>query len=193
MRLVNGYSQIERDFNISEEFVIGHIGNFATVKNQSFLVDIFKKVHEKNSKTKLIMVGGCDRSLIENKVSSLHLENDVIFTGARSDVADLLQAFDVFVFPSLYEGLGIVAIEAQASGLHTICSDVIPKETQITDLIEYVSLEESPEKWADTVLKYNNHYDREDTSKQIRAAGYDIHTTAKKVQSFYLKLAERSK
>ena len=96
----------------------------------------------------------------------------------------------MFLFPSLYEGLGIVAVEAQASGLHTICSNVIPREVELTDLVDFVSLDKSAEEWADIVLKYNNGYKREDVTEEIVKAGYDIHDTAQQLQEVYIKTAE---
>ena len=186
---------IRKLLGISDDcFVVGHIGRFNYPKNHSFLIDIFNEIINKEPKARLLLVGDGDlRPEIENKISHLGIKDNVIMTGVRSDVPDLLQAMDCFVFPSHYEGLGIVAVEAQAAGLHTICSDVVPNEVKLTDLVDYVSLKCSSMEWADTILKYNNGYAREDTSDIIRKKGYDIHTTANKLQRFYLKIHERSK
>jgi len=185
--------KIRDEFGIKEEFVVGHVGNFAPVKNHTFLVDVFKVIHDRNPNSKLIMVGGNDHKAIEEKVKGLGMSDSVIFTGVRSDIADILQSFDVFVFPSIDEGLGMVAIEAQAAGLYTICSDVVPSETRITNLIIFVSLGKSASEWADIVLKYNTGYKREDTSEQIQRACYDIHTTAKLIEKFYTSVSKRGK
>ena len=175
------------ELSVKDKFVIGHIGSFMTQKNHKFLIELFEKVHSKNNNTALLLIGdGGLRLAIEEKVKNLGLSNKVIFTGFRSDIPDLLQAMDVFVFPSLYEGLGIVAVEAQATGLHCVVSDSVPKEAYITDLIEKASLKDSADAWADKILKYANGYERFDTSKQIRKKGYDISETAKWLENFYL-------
>ena len=185
--------KIRKELGLKDEFVVGHVGNIAPVKNHSFLLDVFKEIHDSKPNSKLVLVGNGSQDELKQKAKNLGIYDDVIFTGARSDVADVLQAFDVFVFPSVSEGLGIVAVEAQAAGLHTICSDRIPGEVKLTDLVEFISLDKSATEWADAILKYDNKYERKDTSEQIKAAGYDIHTTAKQLQRFYLKISERSK
>lgn len=114
------------------------------------------------------------------------LKNNVIFTGIRSDIPDLLQAMDVFVFPSNFEGLGIVAVEAQAAGLKCIVSDRIPKEAFVTDLIEEVSLKQTKDIWAAEILKLNNRYERTNTYKEISEAGYDIKSSALWLENFYI-------
>lgn len=106
----------------------------------------------------------------------------------RDDVSDIVQAFDVFVFPSTYEGLGLAVIEAQASGLECIVSDRVPIETKVTDNIKYLSLDESPVIWADAILNLNVR-NREELSKQametIKASGYDINFEAFKLETIY--------
>lgn len=190
----NKRNYIREELGIQGKFVLGHVGRFFTQKNHAFLIDIFNQVHKRNPNSVLLLVGDGElRKQIEHKVESLGLKDDVIFTGVRSDIPDLNQAMDVFVFPSLFEGLGIVAVEAQAAGLHTICSDVVPHEVKLTDLVDFVSLNDSAEEWANVILKYNNGYARENTTDIIKQKGYDIHTTAKQLQRFYLKISERSK
>lgn len=176
------------EFSLNEKFVIGHIGRFNTQKNHTFLIDIFKKVHEKNDNAILMLVGdGSLRNDMERRIASLGLRENVIFTGVRSDIEDLLQAMDIFVFPSLFEGLGIVTVEAQASGLPCIVSDVIPKEAFVTNLVESISLESSINTWVDTILKYSKDYERVNTYKEIKSNGYDIYDTVNWLESFYLK------
>jgi glycosyltransferase involved in cell wall biosynthesis len=180
---------IRNEFKIQEStFVLGHIGRFMEAKNHKFLIDIFKVIHEKYSDSKLMLVGdGKLKKLIKNKVQKLGLQNDVIFTGIRSDIPELLSAMDVFCFPSVFEGLGIVAVEAQASGLHTICSDKVPKEANVTELAEFISLAKSAEEWANIILKYRT-YERTDTFSDIYDAGYDIKQTARWLQNFYIEM-----
>ena len=125
------------------------------------------------------------REAIERKVEYLGLSNRVIFAGIRSDVADVLQAMDIFVFPSLYEGLPVTLVEAQASGLPCVISDNITKQVQITDLIHPVSLERSPEYWSKKILEVTKDSLRIDTSSLIRENNFDIYSIAKTLTTFY--------
>lgn len=181
--------QIRSEFSFNNKFVIGHVGNFSVVKNHTFIIDIFAEVAKQNKNVLLMLVGeGPLRKEIENKVLCLNLKEKVIFTGTRTDIPDLLQAVDVFLFPSLWEGLGISAVEAQASGLHTIISDTIPQEAFVTDLCESISLQEPVSVWADKILQYTNGCTRKDTFEQIVNAGYDICEHTKWLQNLYLTL-----
>lgn len=177
-----------RELCLENKFVIGHVGRFEALKNHGFLIDIFKKIHEKNNTAVLLLIGdGTLRSEIEQKIEVSGLKNDVIFAGIRSDVPDLLCAMDLFLFPSLGEGLGIVLIEAQANGLHCVVSNVLPNEVKITDLIEYVSLNESPAHWADRVIVYMNGYERKNMQTEIKQAGFDMKEMSQSLEEFYLK------
>lgn len=135
----------KKALNISNEFVIGHIGRFYPQKNHKFLIEIFRELVKIESDAKLFLVGtGPDRELIREKVKEYHLENKVVFMGSREDIPEILQAIDVFVFPSLYEGLGIAAVEAQAAGIPCILSDQVPVECRMTQNVEFLSLKKSP-------------------------------------------------
>lgn len=180
--------QKRKELKIEDKFVIGHVGRFTTVKNHIFLIDVFRAFHDKNAKSVLLLVGDGElRQSIEKKVRDLGLSDNVIFTGVRSDIPDLLQAMDVFLFPSLYEGLPVTLIEAQASGIKCFVSDSVTEEVKITNQVEFVSLEQSPENWAEEILKYEDGYDRKDTYQEICNAGYDIKDNARWLQEFYLK------
>lgn len=122
-------------------------------KNHEFLLDMFKSLNTKHPNTVLLLIGDGDlRYTIERKIIKLGLQNSVVLLGVRSDIPQLLQAIDVFAFPSIYEGLGIVVIEAQAAGLPCVISDVVPSEVGITDLVKFISLKENPEYWAKEVI-----------------------------------------
>lgn len=176
-----------REFHIEDKFVVGHIGNFTNVKNYPFIIEVFDSILKKNSNSVLMLVGNMNNNpQIMKRVKELNFESKVIFTGVRSDVPELLSAMDVFLFPSLYEGLPLTLIEAQASGLKCIVSDTITDEVQITDLVEFISLDKSPDNWADSILNYKESYERRDTSEKIRQAGYDIKEKAKEMEDFYL-------
>jgi len=176
-----------KELQIEDKFVIGHVGRFSTPKNHDLLIEIFNVVHNKNKNTILLLVGDGElRPIIENKVKELGLINSVIFMGVRSDIPEILQAMDLFLFPSLFEGLGIVAIEAQAAALPCIVSDSIPKEAHITDLIQSLSLSNSLEEWAEPILNYSDTHERSNMQKEIDSSGYDINRTVHWLQNFYL-------
>lgn len=170
----------------SNEFVVGHVGRFSPPKNHEFLVDVFAEI-SKQRPSKLLLVGdGSLRSNIEQKVKRLGLEAAVIFTGRRSDVANLLQAMDVFVFPSVYEGLGMATIEAQAAGLPCFVSNGVPMECDLTGLVRQIPLSMSAKAWAHEVIGAQN-IERHNTYDTIKAKGYDIINNAEKLQDFYLE------
>lgn len=175
-----------------DQFVIGHIGRFNTQKNHKFIIDIFDEVHKRNADAVLLLVGDDSSKLgqeVHDKVNNLGLSDSVIFTGVRSDVADLLQAMDVFLFPSLFEGLSVASIEAQSSGLPVIISDKVPIECKKTDLVEVMTLSAPAYVWAEKVLDSLNTK-RINTFEQIKDAGFDIKKNAKWLQEFYIKLAK---
>lgn len=178
-----------KELNINKnQFVIGHVGSFRYAKNQEFLIDIFKEIHKKYSSAVLCLVGsGKLEKKIKNKVKSLNIEENVKFLGLRNDVNQLLMVFDVFLFPSRYEGLPVTLIEAQASGLEIVASDTITKEVKITDLIKFISLNKSSDYWADNVLDLkDSDYDR-NYYQEIVDTGYDIKNTVEELQNFYIE------
>jgi len=179
---------VKKQINLENKFVIGNIARFSPQKNHSFLIDVFSEIYNKNKNSLLILVGdGQLRLQIEEKVKSLHLENAVLFLGIRQDISELMQVFDVFLFPSLYEGLPVTLVEAQATGLKCIISDRVPDDIVIApDLVEFISLKRSSLYWAEKVLKYEEGYNRKNTYVEIKNSGYDILTNAKWLEQFYL-------
>jgi len=176
-----------KEFQIEDKLVVGHIGRFHPQKNHELIVDIFNTVYKRNNNAILMLVGdGKLRGPIEEKVKKLGLDNSVIFCGVRSDISEILQAIDVFLFPSLYEGLGIVVVEAQAAGLPCLVSNKIPKDAFVTNLVEEVPLNSSIDIWADKILKYTTNNNRENTYEQIKSNGYDIAQTTIWLEHFYL-------
>lgn len=177
--------KLRKEFHLENNFVIGHVGRFETMKNHTFLIDIFYECIRFDPNARLLLVGeGKERTRIQKKVKDLGLEGRVIFTGVRCDVADLLQMMDVFVFPSLYEGLGIAAIEAQAAGVPCILSSKVPTECKLTKNVKFLSLKDSPEIWMKQIFAYKN-IPHIDTYESICKAGYDIKENAERLQTFY--------
>lgn len=177
-----------KEFGIEEDtIVVGHVGRFWYPKNHMFLLDIFQKIADKTD-AKLLLVGdGRLRADIEKKIQQLHLEDKVILTGVRNDVAELLQAMDVFVFPSIYEGLPVTIIEAQAAGLPCLISDKVPIECKKTDLVTQIDLDKPAEHWAEKAIQASET-ERKDMYEEIEKSGYDIEKNAEELVDFYLKM-----
>ncbi|MEM9075511.1 MAG: glycosyltransferase family 1 protein [Bacteroidota bacterium] len=177
--------EVKKKFPLGKK-VIGHVGNFTEAKNHRFLVHVFRKMLNENPNLVLALVGeGNLQNEIEDEVLKLEMEDKVFFLGLRGDVNQLLIGFDLFLFPSLYEGLPVSLIEAQASGLKILASENITKEVAITDLIEFLNLNHGEEVWAKTALD-SLEYQRRNMSNEIKTAGYDILENAKMLQKFYI-------
>lgn len=178
---------IKQKLNIDGKFVIGHVGRFNLQKNHEFIIDIFNEVQKREENSVLLLVGdGKLKHEIEEKVSNLRLKDKVYFLGIRADVNDLMQAMDVFLFPSLYEGLPVTMVEAQSSGLKCFISNTVPKDCILTDNVEVIDLDKDCDIWAKEIVKYKN-YARENTKKQIEKANFDIKENSKWLQNFYLE------
>lgn len=180
---------MRKKLGIENKFVVGHVGRFRKEKNHSFIIDIFKKVSEIKKDALLMLVG--DGELLEemkNKVSSLGLDDKVMFLGSRSDVSDLMQAMDVFLFPSLYEGFGMVLVEAQTSGLKCIISDKVPSDSIISNNIKIINLDSDIKNWVDEII--NTETKKRGVVDNIKTWKYDIKSNAKFLQEFYLGLEE---
>ena len=179
-----------KELGVEKKFVLGHVGRFDAAKNQAFLLDIFQSVLKREKNAVLMLVGdGILRPSVEKKACELGLKDRVLFLGLRSDIPELLQAMDAFVFPSIFEGLPVTIIEAQASGLPCIVSSNVTSEVSVTDLVEYISLEKTADEWAERVLAFKKGNERRNTSEEIRSAGYDVKETAKWLEDFYMDLA----
>lgn len=170
-----------------ETFVCGHVGRFLPQKNHEFLIDVFAQIVKLHGDSRLLLVGdGALAERIREKCRKPELSDKVIFTGVREDVPDLLQAMDLFLFPSLFEGLPVALIEAQASGLPCLISDQVPAECEkTTGLVRRMSLGAGAQKWADEAVRQIGRI-RENKRCEIEDAGFDIRKNAEKLQEFYL-------
>lgn len=182
---------VRHRLGFADELVIGHVGRFNPPKNHPFLLEIFSALLKKEPNAILLLVGGGDdMPKIQAKARELGITGHVRFLGVRSDVADLMQAMDVFVFPSLYEGLPVTMVEAQASGLPCIISDKVTEECIITSgLVDVMPLSASADAWADKILE-KRAIPRTDHSEEVAAHGFDITAEAIKLQEFYLEADE---
>ena len=183
--------EVRRKLNLEGKYVVGHAGRFSDQKNHSFLLDIFQAVHRKNPNTVLLLFGvGELQEAMKNKARTLGIEDAVVFYGASNEMNKMWQAMDVFVMPSLHEGLPVTGVEAQASGLPCVFSDAITREVGLTSNTEFLSLQEKPDVWAEHVLKYMN-VQRKSERKILEQAGYDIQQTADTLAQLYLNVAEK--
>lgn len=190
--------EMREELNVGDKIVIGHIGRFMKQKNHMFLLEIFKEIHSMNPNTVLVLCGnGILEDNIKTKAKELGIENDVIYTGVKDyvnvETCRLYQAFDLFLFPSLWEGLPLSGIEAQTSGLPLVMSDVIAKQTIVTENVTQVSLSKSTEEWAKICLDILSKFERKDCQKQVVDAGFDVINTANFLQDFYIDRTLRAR
>lgn len=190
-------NEMRKQLGLTDKKVIGHVGRFFPQKNHEFLIDIFDAIHKKEPDTALVLVGGGEtddvlKNHIKEKVAKLGLTDSVKFLGVRDDVEKVVQTFDVFLLPSLFEGLPVTMVEAQAAGLPCVISDRVPVECDITGNVTVVPLDETPEKWADVVINQMNNFEKKDTYSQIVDAGFDIKAQAVWLEEFYRKALEEN-
>ncbi|MBQ9659593.1 MAG: glycosyltransferase [Clostridia bacterium] len=182
--------EYRKKMNLEENVIYGHIGRFELEKNHDFLIDIFYEIQKKQENAKLLLVGeGKLKDIIKEKVEKLNISDKVKFLGLRKDVNNILQAIDCFIFPSKYEGLGIVAIEAQTAGVYTVCSETIPIEAKISDKFKFINLEQTPEVWAKIIYEnqcINNMEYRKEAYKNTIRNGYDINSVSEELEKIYL-------
>lgn len=184
----NKAKYIRKEYGWDDKFVIGHVGRFCPPKNHQFLVDIFNEIQKDIPQSVLVLIGdGPLKEQIQRKVDSLSLANKVFFLGERGDANLFYQAFNIFLFPSLYEGFGNVLLEAQASGLLSFTSkDVVPLDAKVTSLLHYIPLSCTSSEWKNIILSHRR-YERTDTFREIVSQGFDIAENASWLCDFYLK------
>lgn len=179
-----------QELGIGCELVVGHVGRYRYVKNQSFLLEIFEQICRKIPNAKLLLIGkGEDEQMLRNRAKTLKISENVLFLRDRSDVHELYQVMDIFVMPSLFEGLPVVGIEAQANGLPCVVSDQISEEMSLTDAVVRKSLKDSPAEWAETILEMDKRR-QISNMEQLRKEGYDIKEEALKLEAWYDSKAE---
>lgn len=179
-----------KKLNIKEDtLVIGHIGRFVTTKNHLFILEIFKEILTKNPNSLLLLVGqGPLKEEIIKKIKSLNIEDKVKLLGQLKETNEIYQALDVFLLPSLYEGLPVVGIEAQAAGLLCIFSDKITKKLKILNESTFISLDTKKEEWSKIIIEKSKQHTKKNTKKELQKANYDIKIEATKLEKKYLEL-----
>lgn len=188
----NKRNELRKKYNLENKFVIGNVARFMKQKNHKFTLDLFKVILQKNSNAVLVLLGDGElQERMKEKAKELEIEKSVMFMGNVNNVNEMYQIMDLFLLPSLFEGLPVVGIEAQAAGLKCVMSDTITKEVAITKNVKFCSLKnDSLEKWANEILE-DKDYERKNMSQEIIDAGYSIKEEAKKLQEIYLKMGEK--
>lgn len=182
--------KIRKSLAISQDHkVIGLIGRLVEAKNHLFLIDVFKELVEMDQNYKLVLVGDGDlRGSIEEAISSYGLGDDVFMLGSRNDVAAIYSALDGFVMPSIYEGLPLAAVEAQASGLPVFASRAVTGEIDLTNLVLHMALKDGPKKWAQTIHGLMTERLRSEGYVSKGIDSFDISHTASKLTQLYIEL-----
>lgn len=187
-------NEIRKKLNIEDDLVVGNVGRFVPLKNHIFLIEVFKYINDKIPNSVLLLIGdGDEEQSIKEKVEKMGLDDKVIFLGSKGDVEKYYQAMDIYVFPSLFEGLGMTIIEAETAGLPCFISSVIPEEVNISPLVYRYSLKETPESWANKIILNINKtkdVDRINTSYKVQKKavdlGLDINETCKEMEQIFL-------
>ena len=180
--------ELRNKMGLQNKFVIGNVGRFMEQKNHDFILNLFRIILDKESNAILMLIGAGElMEKIKKQAKELNIEKSVMFMGNIPNVNEMYQVMDVFLLPSLFEGLPVVGIEAQTAGLKCFFSDVVTNEVKITDNVHYLSLrDDSIDKWAYEILKERD-YKRNDMSKNVINAGYSIADEARKLEKKYLK------
>lgn len=186
-------TKIRKEMKIEGKLVIGHIGRFELQKNHYYIIDIFAEVIKENPSAILLLAGdGKFKKKIEEYVEKLQLSQNVRFLGVIKNANELYQALDCFILPSFFEGLPVVGIEAQISGLKCIFSNTITKEVKISNLVEFLGIHlENIQQWKNSIIEPVN-YDRNAIFEEIKDTQYNIKIMAKWLQEFYISKLTRS-
>ena len=185
-------SNIRKELGVTSEFLIIHTGRFTEQKNQHFIVEVFAEFLSMNPQSRLLLLGkGELEDSVRKQIQQLGVEDKVFMLGVKSNVEDYLSAADLYIMPSLYEGLPVAAVEAQCSGLPCILSSNITKEVKLTDAVEFLSLESSKSQWCDAI-KSKMYKTRSDCSLSVKKQGYDVQEVSNRLQDFYEKRGEKN-
>ena len=182
---------------LDDKYILGSVSRFAGFKNHRFMIQILEAVLKRKENAVLFLVGGeianepnVKQELIDY-IKGKQLEKKVFFYGEADNITELINAMDVFLMPSFYEGYPLAGIEAQCTGIQMLASNYITESLKVTDNCHFLPIENSVEKWATAAIECNQSYERKDMRQCVREKGYDVKNTARQLQNLYIKLAER--
>ncbi len=180
--------EIRQAFGITpDDILLGHIGSFKIQKNQTYLIQIFSQLCHISSRYKLLLVGdGETRTEVQSQANRAGISDKVIFAGVRTDIPKILSAIDLFLLPSLYEGLPVIGIEAQAAGLECLFADTITREVNLTN-VKFLALDPDPQNWVNAIIKSEVRHHAE-YAQQLIERGYSIEQESQKLKELYQKL-----
>lgn len=181
--------RVRKKLNVENKVVYGTVGRLSGQKNPLFIVELFAEIHRRNPDTLFIHIGDGElREQMENKIKEFGIEDSYLLLGIQSETQEFYQAMDVFLLPSLFEGLPFVLVEAQCSGLNCFVSDAIKKEAMLVeDIVTYISLQDSVSQWADCIEQKQKNFCRQDRSEEIKNSGYDLEENRKKLEEIFEK------
>ena len=187
--------RMRQELGISDNtFVIGHVGRMTTPKNHRFLVELFAEYHKKNQNSRILLVGDGELfETVQQQCTQLGISDSVIMVGSKTNTEDYYQVMDVFVFPSLWEGLPVSVVEAQANGLHCLLSDVITHDVDLTDQVRYLALANKEVWFCEVANLQRKHRIAATAENMAKLQPFDATVVAKQLQSFYLEQDERAR
>lgn len=188
----NAGNNLREKYGWKNKIIIGNVGRLHFQKNQMFMLDIFKNILQVHPNAILVLIGqGEDEQKIRNKIQNLNIQNSVFLMGLQNNIREWLSTFDLFLFPSVFEGLSIAAMEAQASGVSILASEeVIPKEVKLNENLYFCSLDQNAETWANKaceVLQKKQRIPSEKIEEEFQKSGYDIDFEAKNLEDRFIK------
>lgn len=184
--------EVRDELGLKDSFVVLNVGRLTSQKNPSYALDVLSEIRRRRAEAVMVFVGeGPLRSAIEQRAAELGISNSTRMLGYQRNISRIMQAADVFMQPSNYEGFGTVAVEAQAAGLPTVVSTGFPESVAVTDLISRLDLTAGPVIWADVLLRLTEAHERRDTLKEIQTAGFDASRTARFLERFYIQSCNR--
>lgn len=207
-------NRMRKKLGVEDMFVVGHVGRFAPQKNHEYIIDVFWQFHQKVQNSKLVLIGDGElMDVIKQKVHVLHLHDAVLFEGVQNNVHEYMQAMDVFVLPSMYEGLPVVCVEAQAAGLTCVVSKEVTREIKITKNVKFIGIDnkcpvlrsavQSNQKnqkdindWVQELIKIRekkNVDSRKLCADKVAKKGFDIREQSKRLENYYIKLSNHMK
>ncbi len=186
--------RMKKSLNLEGKIIFGHVGRFIPLKNHTFLLDVFREILKIEPKAEFVLVGrGNLEDKIKNRALSMGLEDKVHFLGVRDDIPEVMKMMDGFIFPSIHEGLGIVAVEAQAAGLPSLISEGVPDEAMVSGCAKRLEISAGASKWAETIVDMYRNIPRINRLDEIKKANYDIHETVKQLENIYMKAVHEGK